>query len=287
MKRRISKKIFKGPFSLYNTIESDQCPSDLWKRPEPYQSFIKTFDGDFVEFTAWEDENYFYYTADKNLNKEFKYLFWFDYPLNDFYEKFSADLYISKLVKFGYGLRLMRDLDINYRIIEALITQNNNLKRIRKLDEILRNEFGNGYTYDLKKLADARISKLKAIGLGYRAEYIRGIAKAMLSKKLDIDKINAMPTNEARKYLMQFNGIGPKVADIILGFGLGRMDVFPADVWLKRAIAREYFNGKATEKQIRKFAIDYFGEHANIAHVYIYFYERRKDIKSSSNIITL
>ncbi len=274
--RKISKKEFTVAFSLHHTIESDQCPSDLWARPSPYRSFLKTFDDEFIEFTAWEDEKYFYYEADRNLKKEFKYLFWHDYPMKDFYEKFKKDKYISKLIEFGYGLRLMRDLDVNYRIIESLITQNNNLKRIRKIDKLLREKFGNGYTYDLNKLANAKVSQLKAIGLGYRAEYIKSIAKAILSNKLDIEEIKEMPTEEARKKLMEFKGIGPKVADIILGFGLGKRDVFPADVWLKRAIAREYFNGKASEKQIRKFALDYFGEHANLVHVYIYYFERKR-----------
>ncbi len=276
MKRRIPKKSFNGPFNLYHTIESDQCPSDLWIRPMPYRSFLKTFDDEFVEFIAWEDKDFFYYKAEKNLNKEFKYIFWSNYPLNDFYRKFKNDEYVAKLISFGNGLRLMRDLDVNYRIIESLITQNNNLKRIRKIDKILREKFGNGYTYNLNKLADARISQLKAIGLGYRAEYIKSIAKAIVSGKLNIEKIKEMPTEEARKKLMEFKGIGPKVADIILGFGLGKRDVFPADVWLKRAIAREYFNGKASEAQIRKFALDYFGEHANLAHVYIYYFERKR-----------
>ncbi len=277
MRRKISKKRFNGPFSLFHSIESDQCPSDLWKRPMPYKSFLKTFDGEFVEFTAWEDENYFYYEADENLNKEFLYIFRAGYPVEDFYKKFKDDKYVSKLIKFGYGLRLMRDLDVNYRIIEALITQNNNLKRIRKLDETLRKKFGNGYTYDLKKLANARISSLRAIGLGYRAEYIKGIAKAIVKGKLRVEELFELSTAEARKKLMEFKGIGPKVADIILGFGIGKIDVFPADTWLKKAIAREY---KIPPSSAQKFAIQYFGEHANIAHVYIYYYERKQSGKT-------
>ncbi len=276
MKRRIPKKLFNGPFDLHKTIESDQCPSDLWSRPSPYMSFLKTFDGEFVEFTAWEDERYFYYEANRNLRDEFKYLFWYNYPMKDFYNKFKNDKSVSKLIKFGYGLRLMRDLDVNYRIIESLITQNNNLKRIRKIDKLLREKFGNGFTYDLNKLANAKVSQLKAIGLGYRAEYVKSIAKAILSNKLNIEEIKEMPTEEARKKLMEFKGIGPKVADLILGFGLGKRDVFPADVWLKRAISREYFNGKASEDKIRKFALDYFGEHANLVHVFIYYFERKR-----------
>ena len=75
---------------------------------------------------------------------------------------------------------------------------------------------------------------------------------------------------------MNIKGIGPKVADIILGFGIGKRDVFPMDIWLKRTIKREYFNDRKTsDNQLRKFALEYFGEHAQVAHVYIYCYERR------------
>ena len=85
-----------------------------------------------------------------------------------------------------------------------------------------------------------------------------------------------MKTEDARKFLMNIKGIGPKVADIILGFGIGKINVFPMDVWLKRAIKREYFNNrKIPNNGLRKFALEYFGEHAQVAHVYIYCYERK------------
>ncbi len=273
---KISKKKFRGGFSLYKTILSDQCPSDLWERNKVYHSFTLGFDGKFHKFKAWEDEKFFYYDSDKNLNKEFLYIFWNEYPLDDFYKKFSKDKYISKTIKECKGLRPMRDIDLKYRIIESLITQNSNLKRIRKLDRILREKYGNGFTYNIKKLAKAKIKDLKEIGLGYRAEYVINVAREMNDL---IKKIKGMKTEEAREELMKIKGIGPKVADIILGFGLGKRDVFPMDVWLKRAIQREYFKEEVSKEKLRKFALNYFGNHAQVTHVYIYCYERKKTNK--------
>ena len=272
---KISKSKFNGGFSLKNTILSDQCPSDTWERNERYSSYILGFDNKFHKVVAWEDEKYLYYESNKKLDKELLYLFWYDYPLLDFYNKFKRDKYISKIIKKCKGLRPMRDLDIKYRIIESIITQNNNLKRIRKLDKILREKYGNGFTYNINKLSKAKIEDLKEIGLGYRAEYILEVANAMKDKYF-IKKLREMKTEDARKFLMSIKGIGPKVADIILGFGIGKRDVFPMDVWLKRAIKREYFNNrKVSDNKLRGFALDYFGEHAQVAHVYIYCYERR------------
>ncbi len=74
---------------------------------------------------------------------------------------------------------------------------------------------------------------------------------------------------------MTFKGIGKKVADIILMYGFGRRDVFPMDLWVKKAIKREYFGNKdVSEKEIYEFAIKYFGDYASLLNLMIFSYER-------------
>ena len=42
---------------------------------------------------------------------------------------------------------------------------------------------------------------------------------------------------EARAELMRIKGVGPKVAECVLLYGLHRLEAFPMDVWMKRAMA--------------------------------------------------
>ena len=44
-----------------------------------------------------------------------------------------------------------------------------------------------------------------------------------------------MPLAGARARLMEVRGVGPKVADCALLYGLGRWDAYPVDVWMRRA----------------------------------------------------
>ena len=63
---------------------------------------------------------------------------------------------------------------------------------------------------------------------------------------------------------MTIVGVGEKVADCVLLYGLHRTEAFPMDVWMKRAM-RTLFPD--TEPSL-------FGEYAGIAQQYIFHYSR-------------
>jgi endonuclease-3 len=49
--------------------------------------------------------------------------------------------------------------------------------------------------------------------------------------------LNDLPANEAMDWLMQFNGVGPKTASIVLLFSLGK-EAFPVDTHIQRVTGR-------------------------------------------------
>ena len=59
--------------------------------------------------------------------------------------------------------------------------------------------------------------------------------------------------------------MGPKVAECVLLFGMGRLEAFPMDVWMKRAM-KVLFPGKKPED---------FGPYAGIAQQVVFHYCRR------------
>ena len=65
------------------------------------------------------------------------------------------------------------------------------------------------------------------------------------------------------KMLTGISGVGPKVAECALLYGLHRLDAFPLDVWMKRAMA--LLPGVSPAD---------FGENAGVAQQYIFHYAR-------------
>ena len=74
------------------------------------------------------------------------------------------------------------------------------------------------------------------------------------------------------------NGVGNKVSDCILLFGLGRVDSFPVDVWIKRIMEYCYFDGEQSIPTISAFAEKHFGDIGGFAQQYLFFYARENKI---------
>jgi N-glycosylase/DNA lyase len=96
---------------------------------------------------------------------------------------------------------------------------------------------------------------------------------------IDFDDVARMPTEQARDALKTIPGVGDKVADCVLLFAFSRYEVFPVDVWIRRAVQIRYFDSREVKpEEIRQFGGDYFGEYAGYAQEYIYYYARKHSL---------
>ena len=109
------------------------------------------------------------------------------------------------------------------------------------------------------------------LGAGYRDAYLSATAKRLLD--YDLDALLAMDTPSARKELLTFLGVGPKVADCILLFGMGRGDVFPVDTWLKK-VYHAYFEQGHRDSDISTFFCNLFGQDAGLCQQYLFYFQR-------------
>ena len=73
-----------------------------------------------------------------------------------------------------------------------------------------------------------------------------------------------LPLEDARKELIKIHGVGPKVAECTLLYGLHRLDAFPIDVWMKK-IMNKFFKNESPQ---------IFGRFAGIAQQYLFHYIR-------------
>lgn len=196
----------------------------------------------------------------------------------------SADPILKKAADFGGGIRLLSQ-DAWECIVSFIISANNNIPRIQKIIGTLCREFGNPIEYrsqtyysfpDAQTLARLSREDLAVIRAGFRDKYILDAAQKAASGELPIDALNSMNTNEARSALMTVNGIGKKVADCILLFSLGRHEVFPIDVWVRRTMERLYIGREAEAGEIAAFADSRFGSLAGFAQQYLFYHEREQ-----------
>lgn len=84
--------------------------------------------------------------------------------------------------------------------------------------------------------------ELRKIGLsGAKVRYIHHVAEFAIQNNLTLRKLNAMEDEEVIAFVTQIKGVGRWTAEMLLMFGLGREDVFPADdLGIKKAMSELY-----------------------------------------------
>lgn len=171
---------------------------------------------------------------------------WYDYfDLGRDYDALKKDFaeceILHEACEFAPGIRVLHQEPWE-AFITFIISQNNNIARIKGIVERICAAFGSEieegiYAFPTpEQLSKAATDDFVKLGCGYRAEYLVFAANEVESGRLDLSALAKAPTAEARRRLLEVHGIGPKVADCVLLYGLGKTDCCPADVWMKRVI---------------------------------------------------
>ena len=122
------------------------------------------------------------------------------------------------------------------------------------------------------------IEDIRACSTGFRDKYIKATTEAVINNNDDVYKYSSLSTDECRKELLKFNGIGPKVCDCIALFGMQKYDTFPVDVWVKRVMQEFYVDDDMSLPKMRTYAIDKFKDLSGFAQQYLFYYARELGI---------
>lgn len=160
-----------------------------------------------------------------------------------------GDPYLTEAARLGWGIRILRQ-ELWEMIITFLISQNNNISRIRRSIDLLCRTLGedrtaeNGRQYDTfpgpEAIVQGGMAVLKTLGLGYRDKYIYRTAQAVLEGTLNLEELKRADYEEAHRRLTAQYGIGRKVADCICLFGLYHIEAFPIDTHVKKILEVHY-----------------------------------------------
>lgn len=176
---------------------------------------------------------------------------------------------MADAARFAPGIRILRQEPFE-ALISFIISQNNNIKRITgviaRLCACFGEPIGEGlYAFPTpERLAALEPDDLAPIRAGFRHRYIIDAARRVADGEIDLEEIRLLPYDQARGQLMRITGVGVKVADCVLLYGLHRTESFPLDVWMKRAMAT-LFDGLEPAA---------FGDCAGIAQQYVFHYSR-------------
>lgn len=229
-----------------------------------------------------------------NTNLEDYKNIWYEYfDMDTDYSIIKAELskmdeHLNNATQFGSGMRLLRQ-DTFEIVISFIISARNSIPMIKRsvafLSTALGEEIGEykGKKYYAfptpKALSHAEQQILIDSKVAFRKGYIKDTSYIQHSLQTDLYKLKNLPTDMARRELMLLPGVGPKVSDCILLFGLSKYDVFPVDVWVQRVMHEFYLDKEVKDlKKIREYGIDLFKDKAGIAQQYLFYYAREKGI---------
>lgn len=196
----------------------------------------------------------------------------------------ADDPVMAEAISFAPGIRLLRQ-EFFETLISFILSQNNHIPRIRGLIGRLCAAYGEetdgGYFAfpEPDALARADEESLRRLGCGFRAGYLVDAVEKVRAGGYSPEETEGLATNVLRERLMEIRGVGRKVADCVLLFSLGRYEVFPADVWIRRVMEAAYSGGEPLSPlALQALAAERFGASAGFAQQYLFYYGRMKKI---------
>ena len=296
-----------GYYSLKDTFECGQCfRYEQITEDENYVEYIMTVGENIINVAQEKRGELIFYGADEQLIEEVIRPY---FTIDTDYEKIRADIlahtncpWLKKAAESAKGIAILKQ-DAWETLFSFIISQNNNIPRIRKIIREMSAAYGVNiclqkniqkcplkkidgtpceekcstcgicYTFPKAKDIVENPEKMLPSHPGFRYRYLLDAAERVADGRTNLEKIAA-----ARSYthtvscLCEIVGVGEKVASCTALFGFANLEAFPIDVWMKRAI-NDYFDGELDPLTL--------GRYAGVAQQYIFHYIR--NLKSQEN----
>lgn len=257
-------------FSLRATLISGQC--FRWTENEADGDGSITGIMKDMLLTLRQENNYIYVSGcpEERLPELYEYL-----DLGTDYDEIrtecvAAEPRLRKAAERCAGIHILRQEPWE-ALCSFIISQNNNIPRIRLIirrlcalcgDRIPGCGGDDAFTFpSAATVAALSGEQLDRIGCGYRSGYILSAAESAATGRIDFDALRTMDIEQCREELLKLYGVGPKVADCFMLYGLHRLECFPRDVWIKRALAEEFSGTPLQSSRYAGVAQQYIFEH--------------------------
>ena len=291
-----------GRYSLADTMECGQCfRYERIERDDGYVEYMTVVGGDLIRVAQREcGELLFPDMSEETFERVAVPYLALDRDLALVKESVVSSTdseWLRSAAEFGEGIAILGQ-DPWEALVSFIISQNNNIPRIRKIVREISAQYGrclsieNDYnSCPLRRIEGApNVDACKACGRcytfpsaleilenpdgllpskpGFRYGYILDAAEKVATGLIDLADIKAKASYEyTLETLKNIKGVGDKVASCTALFGFANLEAFPIDVWMKRAIDT-YFDGQLDPTTL--------GPYAGIAQQYIFHYIRNE-----------
>ncbi len=282
-------------FSVDKIFDCGQCFRFNKVQGSPHESeYSGIAFGKFVSFAQDGNDLYIYNCTEEEFQSVWKHYLALDtdyaFVENEILSC-SNSIDLKRAIEHSRGIRILNQ-DNWEAVCSFIISQNNNIPRIKKIIENLSAKCGtpvylpedakghiciessNSAFPTPEQILELGIDGLVELKTGFRAKYIYDAAQKAVNGEIDYNFIYSHSTEEAIEHLCQVKGIGPKVASCALLFGFEKYDAFPVDVWIKRVISKYFISENSPQ-----FEPSILGKYAGIAQQFLFYYERYSGYK--------
>lgn len=292
-----------GDMDLCDTLECGQAfRYELISREGDYVEYLTVACGGLLLLGQRErGELILYGLAEEKVPKVIKYFALdMDYgAIREFIKSKTDSEWMKRAADESRGIHILKQ-DAWEALFSFIISQNNNIPRIRKIIRKISAEYGENlaisggistcpkglcekpceevcrgcgicYSFPTAEAVYENPEKLLTSNPGFRYKYLFDAARRVCERESELEKIENLGSfEEICTELKKILGVGDKVASCVALFGMSRLEAFPIDVWMKRAIDL-YFDGNLDYKS--------FGDYAGVAQQYIFHYIRNLEEK--------
>ena len=233
--------------------------------------------------------------SSKGLTAQVRYYLALDHQMDEIHSTFPNDATLDAAVRYAAGIRILRQ-PVWECLATFLTSALKQVAHIRSISLLIRERYGRRlevagtsiFSYPGPEVvAGLSLDALRACQLGFRAANLLAAARMVAAGEIDLPGLAKLPSNEIRTVLHRFPGVGDKIANCVLLFAFGRLEVMPIDVWIARVLREKYFpkKRKIRPAQLAEFCQQYFGPYAGYAQQYLFHHWRltyRKELDSTS-----
>jgi N-glycosylase/DNA lyase len=207
-----------------------------------------------------------------------------DHRLDEIQSTFPKDPTLAAAVHYASGIRILRQPA--WECLATFLTSAlKQVAHIRSISLLIRERYGRKlhvagatvYSYPGPEvLANLTLDDLLACRLGFRATNLLTAARMVATGEISLAGLTKLSSNEIRTVLCRFPGVGDKIANCVLLFAFGRLEVMPIDVWIARVLREKYFpkTEKVSPAKLAEFCQQYFGPYAGYAQQYLFHHWR-------------
>ncbi|MDY6789269.1 MAG: DNA glycosylase [Candidatus Nanohaloarchaea archaeon] len=235
----------------------------------------------------WQEGGDLHYKAAGGMEKEMENRLRLHESLGEIHSDLKGeDRHLDQALERYRGLRIVKD-DFFPCLISYLCSPQMRIPRIKKMFDSIAEKYGkkvefNGKTFlqfpEVQQLAEASEEDLRELGIGYRAKYIVNSVEQIMKGEVDPEDMENMDYKDAHQEIQKLYGVGDKVADCVLLFGLGHLQAFPIDTWIRKTVEQHYPERHSDSyMEIGDSFREWFGDHVGYAQEYLFHHMRKKE----------